>query len=52
MIGDSAKADIAGGRTAGLYTVWIDRERAWPGGPAPDLIAPNATAAIDSLLTE
>ncbi|WP_026930782.1 HAD family hydrolase [Glycomyces tenuis] len=50
MIGDSAKADVGGGQSAGLSTIWIDRGRTWPGGPAPSRIEPNAAAAIDSLL--
>ncbi|MEU6247836.1 HAD-IA family hydrolase [Glycomyces sp. NPDC047010] len=52
MVGDSAKADVGGGRSAGLRTIWIDRGRAWPGGPAPERIAHDATAAIESLLAE
>lgn len=52
MIGDSAKADVGGGRSAGLRTIWIDRGRAWPGGPLPTHTMPNAAAAIDSLLAE
>ncbi|WP_259403292.1 HAD hydrolase-like protein [Microbispora sp. H10949] len=30
MVGDNLTADIAGGRAAGLRTVWIDRGT-WPG---------------------
>lgn len=52
MIGDSAKADICGGKSAGLNTIWIDRDREWPSGPAPDRVAHNAAAAIDSLLAD
>lgn len=29
MIGDNLIADIAGGRAAGLRTIWIDR-KVWP----------------------
>ncbi|GII79096.1 hypothetical protein Sru01_40780 [Sphaerisporangium rufum] len=31
MVGDNLTADIAGGRAAGLRTIWIDRGL-WPGG--------------------
>src|SRR5262245_18722558 len=30
MIGDSAEADIAGARNAGLRSVWLHRGRPWP----------------------
>jgi putative hydrolase of the HAD superfamily len=30
MIGDSAEADIAGARNAGLPAIWLDRDRSWP----------------------
>ncbi|GAA4911269.1 putative hydrolase of the HAD superfamily [Stackebrandtia albiflava] len=52
MIGDSAEADVGGGRAAGLRTIWIDRGRIWRGGDAPNRIRPDATAAIESLLAE
>lgn len=37
MVGDSPAADVAGGRGAGLRTVWVTRGRSWPGEPpGPD----------------
>jgi putative hydrolase of the HAD superfamily len=38
MVGDDLDADIAGGRAAGLATIWIDHRGAGPprGGPSPD----------------
>ncbi|MEU5870670.1 HAD-IA family hydrolase [Glycomyces sp. NPDC047369] len=51
MVGDSVRADVGGGQSAGLCTIWIDRGRPWPGGPAPSRILPNAATAIDSLLS-
>lgn len=37
MVGDSAPADMAGGRAAGLVTVWLHRGRSWDDvGHLPD----------------
>ncbi|GLW58088.1 HAD family hydrolase [Kitasatospora phosalacinea] len=46
MIGDNAELDVAGGRAAGLRTVWISHGRPWPGGPAPDFVAQSAIEAL------
>jgi HAD superfamily hydrolase (TIGR01509 family) len=36
-VGDDPVRDVAGGATAGLRTVWVNRLGAdWPGGPPPD----------------
>lgn len=51
MIGDSAHADIAGARAAGVSSVWLSRERSWPADLAyrPDRIATTFAEAIDQL---
>jgi putative hydrolase of the HAD superfamily len=39
MIGDDLEADVAGGRNAGLGTVWVDHAGRGPSGPArPDRV--------------
>ncbi|MGW4486818.1 HAD family hydrolase [Amycolatopsis sp. NPDC004368] len=51
MVGDGAATDIAGGRAAGLHTVWVERGRAWAGeGKAPDHVVADAAGAIELLL--
>jgi putative hydrolase of the HAD superfamily len=51
MVGDSPEHDIAGGRGAGLRTVWIARGRTWTEDEfRPDLIASNITDAVDRVL--
>ncbi|MFE9427767.1 HAD family hydrolase [Kitasatospora sp. NPDC006697] len=50
MIGDNAELDVVGGREAGLRTVWISHGRPWPGGPAPDFIAPGILDALEHVL--
>ncbi|MFI5613852.1 HAD family hydrolase [Amycolatopsis sp. NPDC051903] len=51
MVGDGARADIAGGRAAGLHTVWVDRGREWSGDEkAPDHVVADAAGAIELLL--
>ncbi|GAA1941704.1 HAD family hydrolase [Kitasatospora viridis] len=50
-IGDSGAHDIAGGRGAGLGTVWIRRGRTWPDDqPAPDHEADTVAEAVAILL--
>ena len=50
MIGDAPEADIAGGRNAGLRTVWMCRGRVWDGAfPIPDRVADDITAAVESI---
>jgi HAD superfamily hydrolase (TIGR01549 family) len=52
MVGDSPGHDIAGGRAAGLRTVWVDRHGMWAHGETgPDLSATDAPTAINLLLT-
>ncbi|MFI8085862.1 HAD family hydrolase [Kitasatospora sp. NPDC086009] len=46
MIGDNADLDIAGGRAAGLRTVWISHGRSWPGGVEPDFVVSTAVEAL------
>ncbi|MEE1821240.1 HAD hydrolase-like protein [Streptomyces sp. BE20] len=46
MIGDNADLDVAGGRKAGLRTVWISHGRDWPGGVEPDFVASTAVEAL------
>ncbi len=51
LIGDSPEHDVAGGRAAGLRTMWISRQQAWPNGePQADRTVPDALAAISLLL--
>jgi FMN phosphatase YigB (HAD superfamily) len=45
MVGDSAEADIEGGRRAGLKTIWIARGRTW------DPVLPKPDVTVDSILT-
>lgn len=50
MIGDAPDADIAGGRNAGLRTVWMRRGREWDSAlPLPDGIADGISAAGKAL---
>jgi FMN phosphatase YigB (HAD superfamily) len=52
MVGDSATADITGGRTAGLKTCWISRGRPWPlPERSRDRIVGHVTEAISLLPT-
>lgn len=51
MVGDSPDADVAGGKAAGLRTVWVRRGREWPAAaPAPDLVVEDGEEAIAQLL--
>jgi HAD superfamily hydrolase (TIGR01509 family) len=54
MIGDSLTIDVAGGRAAGLRTIWLKPKRrleSWSfTGPAPDLIVDSVTEAVEALL--
>jgi HAD superfamily hydrolase (TIGR01549 family) len=50
MIGDAPDADIAGGRNAGLRTVWMRRGREWESAfPLPDGMAEDIRAAVQAL---
>lgn len=51
MTGDSASADIAGGRGVGLRTIWIARGRTWASpDPAPDAVVLTVPQAIKIIL--
>ncbi|WP_214104715.1 HAD hydrolase-like protein [Acrocarpospora catenulata] len=53
MIGDSAAADVGGGRAVGLRTIWIDRGRQWPDAiDRPDHVVGDVAEAIAILLTQ
>ncbi|MFE5806444.1 HAD family hydrolase [Streptomyces sp. NPDC056491] len=53
MVGNDPVKDIAGGRSAGLATLWIGVPDRWPGDlPAPDRTAPTALSAIHLLLQD
>ena len=49
MTGDSAAADMAGGRGVGLRTIWIARGHTWASpDPAPDAVVSTVPQAIKS----
>jgi putative hydrolase of the HAD superfamily len=51
MVGDSVAADMAGGRRAGLRTIWMARNRTWDSRePAPDAIASTIPQAVEVIL--
>ncbi|WP_240971845.1 MULTISPECIES: HAD family hydrolase [unclassified Microbispora] len=52
MIGDSLVADIAGGRAAGLRTVWIDRGRWLDDEHQADHVVPDVLQAMEILNTQ
>ncbi|MFJ9153453.1 HAD family hydrolase [Streptomyces sp. NPDC102270] len=53
MVGDNPEHDIAGGRAAGLQTVWIAGQQDWPAGePEADHTVADAAAAISFLQAE
>jgi HAD superfamily hydrolase (TIGR01549 family) len=52
MVGDSASADIAGGKAAGLRTIWMARGREWdPSQDAPDAIVSTIAQAAAVILS-
>jgi putative hydrolase of the HAD superfamily len=52
MVGDSASADIAGGKSAGLRTIWMARGREWnPSQAAPDAIVSTISDAVGVILS-
>lgn len=55
MIGDDLVLDIAGGRAAGLRTIWLQpRHRPQPGsctGPAPDFTVTSVADAVEAILS-
>jgi putative hydrolase of the HAD superfamily len=53
MVGDSAVADIGGGRGAGLRTIWLHRGRDWEAtGYRPDAVADDIRDAIERILAD
>jgi len=51
MVGDSPMADIAGGRGAGLRTIWLHRGRNWePSGYRPDAVADDIRDAVEHIV--
>ncbi len=53
MVGDSVSADIVGGHSCGLRTVWMSRGRAWdPADLAPDAVAATIPQAVDLILED
>nr|WP_241827127.1 HAD family hydrolase [Streptomyces graminilatus] len=51
MVGDNPEHDIAGGRAAGLRTVWVRGQHPWPGAESrADRTVADAVAAISLLL--
>jgi putative hydrolase of the HAD superfamily len=51
MVGDSADADMVGGRRAGLKTIWMARGRAWqPGDCSPDFTVATIPEAVDIIV--
>jgi FMN phosphatase YigB (HAD superfamily) len=53
MVGDSPEHDVAGGRAAGLRTIWIGTAAGWPRDQVPaDRTVPDVLAAIGFLRDE
>ncbi len=53
MVGDTPIPDIAGGRGAGLRTIWLHRGRDWePTEYRPDAVAATVRDAVEHLLSE
>lgn len=51
MVGDSAIADIDGGKRAGLKTIWMSRGRLWdPSVPSPDAIVNSISEAVEVIM--
>jgi FMN phosphatase YigB (HAD superfamily) len=52
MVGDSPTADIGGGRTVGLQTIWMHRGRTWrdQDGPPPHHAASDVPEAVSCIL--
>ena len=49
MIGDSPRADIGGGKQAGLQTIWMARGRTWDSSEfGPDAIVHIIPEAVES----
>ncbi|MFJ2032903.1 HAD family hydrolase [Streptosporangium sp. NPDC087985] len=52
MIGDNLTADIAGGRAAGLRTIWIDRGTSTGQDHGADHVVTDVLQAMEILQTE
>jgi HAD superfamily hydrolase (TIGR01549 family) len=53
MVGDSPSADVAGGKRAGLRTIWIPRGRTWDEREdRPDAVAATVSEAASLILAE
>jgi len=54
MAGDDPEADIAGGASAGVKTVWVSHNRPWPSsaGLVPDLQSSTPAGALALLLEQ
>jgi FMN phosphatase YigB (HAD superfamily) len=51
MVGDSARHDVAGGRSSGLRTIWLSRGRTWSESDlSPEFIASDIAEAVDLIL--
>jgi FMN phosphatase YigB (HAD superfamily) len=51
MVGDNPVADIAGGKAAGLQTIWLHRGRTWDRADAlPDAIVGSVIEAVEYIL--
>jgi HAD superfamily hydrolase (TIGR01549 family) len=50
MVGDCPVRDIAGGRAAGLATIWVHRGRAWDGSaPSPDAVVDDVSESVGAM---
>ncbi|GMA25800.1 hypothetical protein GCM10025864_35590 [Luteimicrobium album] len=47
MVGDTAHADVAAGRAAGVRTAWVSHGRPWAGADRPDVVAATTREAIE-----
>ena len=47
MVGDTAHADVAAGRAAGVRTAWVSHDRPWAGADRPDVVAATTREAIE-----
>jgi putative hydrolase of the HAD superfamily len=52
MVGDSPDLDIAGGRAAGLRTIWIGQQQAWASGQPADYSFPDVVEAVHFLVVD
>ncbi|ACQ79150.1 HAD-superfamily hydrolase, subfamily IA, variant 1 [Beutenbergia cavernae DSM 12333] len=49
MVGDHPRADVEGGRAAGLLTGWVSRGREWVGGSEPTVTARTTALVLDAV---